>query len=88
MKKTATIFFIIVCFSSLAFGEEKDDFPWLIKSYKHGYLTTEQQRIYLFAFFETVNYILYNNLPREDPRSKKMRSAWNDCVLATKNEKK
>ena len=54
-------------------------------SYKHGHLTPEQKKIYLYAFFETMGFILYSYLSHEDPNAMKHLNAWIDCVMETKD---
>jgi hypothetical protein len=79
-----TISLLIGCFSFVAHGKEKNEFPWLMTSYKHAHLTTEQKQIYLNAYFETMGFILYSYLDHKDSKAMKQLNAWIDCVTETK----
>lgn len=83
-----TISLLIGCFSFVAHGKEKTEFPWLMTPYKHAHLTPEQRQIYLNAYFETMGFILYSYLPRKDSSAMKQLNAWIDCVMETKDSKK
>src|SRR3972149_9076045 len=88
MIRTVTISLLIGCFSFVAHGEAKNEFPWLMTSYKHAHLTPEQRQIYLNAYFETMGFILYSYLPRKDSKAMKQLNAWIDCVMETRGSEK
>jgi hypothetical protein len=79
-----TISLLIGCFPFVAHGKDKNEFPWLMTSYKHAHLTAEQKQIYLNAYFETVGFILYSYLDHKDSKATKQLNAWIDCVTETK----
>lgn len=79
-----TVSLLIGCFPFVAHGKEKNEFPWLMTSYKHAHFTTDQKQIYLNAYFETMGFILYNYLDHKDFKAMKQLNAWNDCVTETK----
>ena len=88
MIRRVMIFLLIGWFSSVAHGEEKREFPWLMTSYKHTHLNPEQKRIYLNAYFETIGFILYSYLRREDTNALKHQNAWINCVMETKDSER
>ncbi len=50
--------------------------------YKHAHLNKKQEKIYLYAYFETVAFIIYGNAPR-DELGKEL-NTWINCVKNTK----
>lgn len=88
MIRRVMFFLLIGWFSCVAHGEEKKELPWLMTPYKHTHLNQEQKRIYLNAYFETIGFILYSYLSREDTNAMKQLNAWIDCVMETKDSEK
>ena len=88
MKVKLAIILIFYLFTFSAYGEKRDSFPWLMTPHKHAHLTKEQEKIYLYAYFETVGFILYGHTSQSDPEQIKQTNTWIDCVNDTKNSEK
>src|SRR5262245_51785468 len=57
-------------------------FPVLMTNYKYDHLSNEQRRIYLYAFFEALSFVLYGMSQEGDVR---ILNAWSNCVAKTKD---
>jgi len=86
--RSAITLLFIGCFLYVSHSEETSNFPWLMTIYKYEHLTKQQKNIYLYAYFETVGFILYGYTNQKDSSAMKTINAWIDCIMETKGSEK
>lgn len=87
MKKLSILLIIFFQFFSTAQPQEVIDFPWQVTAIKHGDLSPEHKQIYLNAYFETMIFILYSYLDKNDPDAMKYLNGFIDCIDETNDLK-